>query len=989
MNTCKQRYFLNGLVCILSVLWFSGFLFPPSIFAAGAPMVIDDQSRLPNGFETEVKGTVQSVDDLSNGNLNVKLLTKSETDPSEVAPFLLDGPIEVGTDSTFTVLKGSPITQMPTRFKFQVQENDGVFPEVLISNVAKTKAGQHLDVVVSVTGVHHTEENESFFNIGTGSAGAIYLGIANVGGVNVSYQFLDSLTRQPVDILMFPTISDIDYTQRFGLNAKPLGYGSNLKYIGNGKFESDGTPTNGFNDFPLGGALYQFYGNKIISSYDSTSNGVPDKKSNGFEIFGAYGTINNIELVKPDFGEVEIPKASWEVDESTYQPGQKVQAAFVQPINALDVDINHRYANWDTTFTLSQEIKNPTVKLVDEKGQVLPAAVEDLGNGQFLVSVTQDTMKQLAFAGETYRFIIEGTLDPKLIDGSTFTYQAHTNIDGQENDTAYTTKAIAHKVSVKVKYLRQDSTDSVSPTKVFAFGYGKAWEVNPIEAPDGYYFDSASTKDELSGEKADFLEKTVVCYYAPVEKQIYVNYLDESGNKLASSTLTANYQDAYTTTAKDLDDEYSLMMDRLPDNAYGIVGNTDITVNYYYRQTRGYWLDLGYDSRGITRVDYHGHIRSNTMNYADGQILTLINQENGILLYQDTVDDGAVSEKSLQAGESHTISVTKDDTMTVEVSGIGQALITRKTPTYTMTTQIQQGNFDNTTHIYAGNQVIEEQQYKANGVTGIILHQAIKQWIDGKYQVVAQKVVDEEKALTANTASIDAPATEYLTLLDGAEETQETEEPKETTAKVTSKPKSLWQDLFTIPIAYAEEEPNVTENLSEDIDQEDVMVENDATDQEDVMAENDATFSTTILGSASLPPNEAAVFDEQDSAGDLEDETHTYQGLLNEYDVSVYEDTDLLQQARIPEDDMLMVELPAAEEREEPVTLAVQPQAENLQTGQKKKDGEIVPIQDGKLPALGERSSILYVGIGLLCLGSALFFFIRRRKQRQGGKPNA
>ncbi|GIN95559.1 hypothetical protein J6TS1_14290 [Siminovitchia terrae] len=188
--------------------------------------------------------------------------------------------------------------------------------------------------------------------------------------------------------------------------------------------------------------------------------------------------------------------------------------------------------------------------------------------------------------------------------------------------------------------------------------------------------------------------------------------------------------------------------------------------------------------------------------------------------------------------------------------------------------------------------------------------------------------------------------------------------------------------MFSIPIAYAEEEPNVTENSSENLSE-------DWIDQEDVMAENDATFLTTILGSASLPPNETAVFDEQDSAGDLEDETHIYQGLLNEYDVSVYEDTNLLQQARIPEDDMLMVELPAAEEREEPVTLAVQPQAENLQTGQKQKDGEIVPIQDGKLPALGERSSILYVGIGLLCLGSALFFFIRRRKQHQGGKPNA
>ncbi|WP_212951967.1 hypothetical protein, partial [Siminovitchia terrae] len=92
--------------------------------------------------------------------------------------------------------------------------------------------------------------------------------------------------------------------------------------------------------------------------------------------------------------------------------------------------------------------------------------------------------------------------------------------------------------------------------------------------------------------------------------------------------------------------------------------------------------------------------------------------------------------------------------------------------------------------------------------------------------------------------------------------------------------------MFSIPIAYAEEEPNVTENSSENLSE-------DWIDQEDVMAENDATFLTTILGSASLPPNEAAVFEEQDSAGDLEDETHIYQGLLNEYDVSVYEDTNL------------------------------------------------------------------------------------------------
>lgn len=144
-----------------------------------------------------------------------------------------------------------------------------------------------------------------------------------------------------------------------------------------------------------------------------------------------------------------------------------------------------------------------------------------------------------------------------------------------------------------------------------------------------------------------------------------------------------------------------------------------------------------------------------------------------------------------------------------------------------------------------------------------------------------------------------------------------------------------------------------------------------------------------LIDSASLPPNETAVFDGDDLAGDLEDDTHTYQGLLDEYDVSIYEGEKLLQQARVPEDVILVAELPAAEERVKPIALAIHPRGEDLQTGQKKKDGEIVSIQDGKLPTHGERSSVLVVIIGLFFLGSELFFFLKWRKKNRGGKANA
>lgn len=179
-------------------------------------------------------------------------------------------------------------------------------------------------------------------------------------------------------------------------------------------------------------------------------------------------------------------------------------------------------------------------------------------------------------------------------------------------------------------------------------------------------------------------------------------------------------------------------------------------------------MDLGYGSQRITRLDYHGHIRSNALNYADGQVLTLVNTSDGIDLIQDTVSDGAVSEQEDQTRATATLKISDTDSISVQVLGMGSAILTRTTPTYTMVTTIEKGNFINTTKVYNGNDIIESDDYEANGVKGVLTKQQIEQVIDGQYQAQATRILKIGADTSFNTSVDDAPATVFSTALNGA-----------------------------------------------------------------------------------------------------------------------------------------------------------------------------------------------------------------------------
>lgn len=976
----KNKKFFCGLVTfLLAILCFQ--IDVSKVSAAGAPMVIDFEGELSNGLKTEAKGTINSIDDLSNGTFKAKLLTKSEQDPAELEQFILDGPIQVNGYSSFSATKGTILTQSEKNIRFDVSDPEEPLPELHLSQVAMTKAGQSLDLIIKVTSIPKLEE-ESFLNFRCGNAGAITIEMKNVSGVRFTNYFVSTDTQAPIDILAFPAISDVDYAQSFELGAYPLGSGSNLNQTGATRFTSDGTGVNGIADFPLGGILYQFFGNTLEAGYDCGYNSDIDTNANGFDIFGAYGTVKDVEIAKPDFGEVVIPKAEWMIDESTFLPDETIQVLFQQPINALDENINHRYANWETTFTLPSEIQQPNIQLVDQQGKVVPIDVTKTAEQKYHVSVSSETMKLLEFAGETYQFRINGQLTKELIDGTVLSFLAETSIDGKQDTIPLQTNPVDHTVSIKVRYLRQETTDSVEKSKRFSFGYGKPWKIQPIDAPKGYYFDEASTKDELSGEKVDFTDKTINCYYAPTEKTITVNYLNEQGEKITSNELKGNYQEAYTTTANDLDDEYSLLTDRLPKNASGIVGNTDITIDYYYRQNKGHWIDLGYGNRSITRIDYHGHIRSNSINYADGQLLTLLNDQNGITLYQDTTADGAVSEKKLLMGENHSIQVSAKDRITIQVLGMGHAKIIRKNDQYTMESLIEKGNITNQLKIYSGSQLIEEQTHQANGVTGILLQQKTTQFIEDTYKVVSERVQKVPITNMLNTSVIDAPPTEYETRLEGASpEVYEEKVEEDNTQKSASSFSEITKKIaapFQMEQAYAEEQDSIMEGTG-NID-----------DQEDVEAKSDATFTETLSGSATFSADEDERFSGDQVVGDLEDDIHTNQQMSNNYNVKVYDNSKLLKEETVPQGKSVAVTLPVKEEEapnEEPINIDVQPQAGSVAIGQKDENGQVTPIQDGKLPKTGSVHSDHLIFNGLLLL--AVVSILCLRYYVLGGKLDA
>ena len=295
----KNLKVLIGMLITLGTL--TGAFAISSVTTTSDPMTVNAKGTLSNGLQYQATGSISSIDDISNGNLNANLLVDSSITPPTVKAQLLDGAIQVGTNSQFIIKSGTPILDNPRTKEFDVNEMDSIQPSVLITQVGKTQTDENLDVLVSLQKVTGTTAGTSILTLdGNSSDGSISIGETDLAGVKVSYQFQDSTTHQPVKLFMFPVIGDIDGNQGFSMNGTVLGHGSNLTTDASGLFSSDATLTNGFDDYPLGGLLYEFYGDTMVSQFNTTADGTANPSGVGYGIFGSYGSVKNIALIYPN-----------------------------------------------------------------------------------------------------------------------------------------------------------------------------------------------------------------------------------------------------------------------------------------------------------------------------------------------------------------------------------------------------------------------------------------------------------------------------------------------------------------------------------------------------------------------------------------------------------------------------------------------------------------------------------------------------------------
>ncbi|MBM7616623.1 hypothetical protein JOC36_000156 [Weissella uvarum] len=962
----KQVGLMGAGILVLSTIGTS------VIYAAGV-MNINYTGILPNGLKTTAKGTIRSIDDISNGNLKVKLTTKSEDDPKKLNDYVVKGALQVNANSSFKLLSGKPVESAQNNYRFDPKDKNSPMPSVLITNIGETKAGQKIDAVWTMTSFNkpdgeskysqektmdvvdedvqaeankmrnvkdtesktlgklaeqqglagtqtkqtdtesaerHDETNDddkakedsskaaknqvesqsiktdkseqtkadsktseaetkavnnSYVRMSVGQGGALSVNMREMGGVDYTVKFYKAGTRTPLNLLMYPVVNDIDYSQVFGIkNATLLGHGSNITSPDGNTLVSDSSGTDGLVDFPNGGGVYQSFGSELNVHYNSKGlNGV-NIGVNGFDLLGSYGSVKNIEVSKPDFGPVKIPKAKWEIDEKDFKPGKEVKASFVQPINHLDKDINHRYKNWETTLTVPQAIKQAKIKMVDAQGNAIPTTQKDLGNQRYQLSVSSETMKKLRFAGETYHFEITGQLDDQLVDQTVLAFKADTNIDGIKDTIQYKTKPIEHKSSVKLHFKFKGTNQEIAKAKEIKVGYGKPWQVK-LKELKGYTLDKQNSA-KLSGDKVNFKNKEITLFYEPKAQKLQVNYLTEDGKSLGKNDVKTKYHEIYGTSSKDIDDVYSLITEKLPKNAAGFINDRDEKVNYYYRKTRGYWVELNYGAQAITRVDYHGNIRSNGIEYNDGEIITLVNTENGVDVQHDRKGQGALTDKPLGIGQSTTFRAANGDIIKITVNSSQQAMIYRDSFGYKMKTDINQGNITNTTGVYNGGETLAQEYIDVvNGVTGTKISRQIKDYSQDGYTATSEAVTKGKGQ--RNTSAVNTAGTSF-----------------KRSAKVVSATPKVAQ--FSMPVN------------DEVADDDEIALE---------ITDPKLEYTDELKGSADQVGEKSNQFG-AGPTGDIVDDQRANQNLTGKQEVKVYKGKQLVKQGQIKNGEKLKIE---------------------------------------------------------------------------------
>ncbi|WP_167630354.1 MucBP domain-containing protein [Listeria valentina] len=141
---------------------------------------------------------------------------------------------------------------------------------------------------------------------------------------------------------------------------------------------------------------------------------------------------------------------------------------------------------------------------------------------------------------------------------------------------------VNHPAKVEVQYVDQNGKNLAE--NEYFFGPGGDPYKTKAASINGYTLDKVQGDSPNGTLETGQIKKINYVYKNVQPKEVTVQYVDEDGNKLApSETLSGNYKDTYTTTAKEITG-WNLI--EKPENAVGIFTDAAQTVTYVYEKVK-------------------------------------------------------------------------------------------------------------------------------------------------------------------------------------------------------------------------------------------------------------------------------------------------------------------------------------------------------------------------------------------------------------------
>ena len=134
------------------------------------------------------------------------------------------------------------------------------------------------------------------------------------------------------------------------------------------------------------------------------------------------------------------------------------------------------------------------------------------------------------------------------------------------------------ETKIVVKYQTEDGIDLIEPKEIGGI-VGEKYETEPKNFEN---YELIAMPENAEGNMTED-EIEIIYYYKKVEAFVIVKYLDEkTGEEIAKKEYLVGYiGEEYKTEAKEIEN-YTLVAEKIPENANGVYSKEVIEVIYYY-----------------------------------------------------------------------------------------------------------------------------------------------------------------------------------------------------------------------------------------------------------------------------------------------------------------------------------------------------------------------------------------------------------------------